>query len=213
MPSPGARAVLNVGVTGHRAARLPPGALATAPAAIEAVLRLLAIAAAPTPPTLHTPLATGADQFAATAARSAGYRVHALLPFAATTYAADFTDGAEREAFSAQLAAADRVTALAGCDGEPAAAYIAVGRAIIEASDIMIAVWDGAQRIVPGGTAHVVALALEAERPVIHIPVGGTASEPPLLLRRDRAAIDPAAPPLRSVLANAADFARLLASV
>ena len=128
---------------------------------------------APAPPLLrlHTPLATGADQIAASSARAAGYNVRALLPFATEIYCHDFAEGPERAEYARQLAAAEAIFALPcdRTDGENA--YVMVGRAVVAAADVLVAVWDGCEAIGPGGTAHVVDLALHAGVAVLHIAV------------------------------------------
>jgi hypothetical protein len=181
---PRPRLALNIGITGHRASILPQGALSSLRPILDQVLKGLETAvhtlhAAPdslfqaTAPVLrlHTPLATGADQLAADSARALGLHVRALLPFAPDIYRADFKQGRERTEFSRQLESADEFFALPceRLDGD--AAYVQVGKAVIAAADIMVAIWDGNAGKGPGGTAHVVELALRAGVPVIHVQV------------------------------------------
>lgn len=120
---------------------------------------------------LHTPLATGADQLAAESAHQLGYYVRALLPFAPEEYSNDFTDAEENREFTLHLGAADELFALPGKRTQQIAAYVMVGKAVVAAADILIAVWDGLEGNGQGGTAHVVDLALRAGVPVIHIEV------------------------------------------
>lgn len=141
---------------------------------------------------LHTPLATGADQLAADSARAAGYRVRALLPFPPRVYRNDFQEGREREEFSRQLDQADDFFALPCDRSDGVGAYVQVGKAVIAAADILVAIWDGGCGNGPGGTAHVVELALAASVPVIHIKVDlatGRIEAPCLLI-----GIDPVEP-------------------
>jgi len=141
---------------------------------------------------LHTPLATGADQLAATAAREAGFRVRALLPFAAGDYCKDFAEGSERAEFERQLAASEAVFALPGERDGGDDAYVMVGKAIIAAADVLVAVWDGHEEGGPGGTAHVVDIALRAGVPVIHILVDRDGMQiGPVLLLAGGDAFDP----------------------
>ena len=58
-----------------------------------------------------------------------------------------------------------------GARSDPVEAYVHVGKALIDAADIMVAIWDGGEGNGPGGTAHVVELALESSVPVIHIAI------------------------------------------
>jgi hypothetical protein len=126
---------------------------------------------------------------AATLARAAGYHVRALLPLAADDYGTDFEQGPERREFITHLQSAQEVFALAPFGpGEREAAYVQVGKAVVAASDILIAVWDGNGANGPGGTAHVVDLALTSSVPVIHVPIdraSGSAGAPRLLFGRD----------------------------
>lgn len=142
----------------------------------EATLRIqeaedIFCSATPAELRLHTPLATGADQIAAICARSTGYFVRALLPFEPSEYRKDFALGEELDGFEQALAAADEIVALPGDRSNLEGAYVLVGESLVTTADIMIAIWDGEQGRGPGGTAHVVELALEAAVPVIHIDI------------------------------------------
>lgn len=181
---PRPRLTLNIGITGHRATILPP-AIATAvqPVVDEifrelhaSTLRLHAadpeiFAETPALLRLHTPLATGADQLAAESARASGYYVRALLPFAPAEYRKDFAKGDELTEFNRQLDVADDVFALPGDRSDEESAYVMVGKAVIAAADILVAVWDGREGNGPGGTAHVVDLALGNMVPVVHVAI------------------------------------------
>lgn len=181
---PHPRLTLNVGITGHRAAVLPEGILDDVRASIRDVLEELAEAtrwlhahephmfSAETPRLrLHTALATGSDQLAALCGRELGYHVRAPLPFAPEEYARDFADGTEAAEFANHLQAVDEVFALPGERAAQDEAYVLVGRAVIVASDILVAVWDGGEGNGRGGTAHVVNLALRAGVPVLHVGI------------------------------------------
>ena len=207
---PKPRLALNVGITGHRASILPDGALDALRPVVDEVFRNLREAAvrlhreagdifSAEPPKLrlHTPLATGADQLAADSARANGYRVRALLPFAPDVYRSDFTEGREREEFSEQLESADEFFALPCDRSDGDGAYVQVGKAVIAAADVLVAIWDGGGGNGPGGTAHVVGLALRASVPIIHVEVdleSGNPAQARLLVGAD--AIDPASEPL-----------------
>ncbi|GLR47088.1 hypothetical protein GCM10007925_07990 [Sphingomonas astaxanthinifaciens DSM 22298] len=146
---------------------------------------------------LHTPLATGADQMAATVARRTGFEVRALLPLAADDYDADFKRGREKREFAQHLELAHEVFALPSEGADRNAAYVQVGRAVVASCDVLIAVWDGRDGNGPGGTAYVVDLALNLSVPVIHVPIDrdtGTPGEPRLIFGRD--IIDYSARPL-----------------
>lgn len=182
-PAP-APIILNVGITGHRAAVLTAPLLETLRPVVddvfqqlrEATLRIQASEAAfcsstPAQLRLHTGLATGADQIAARSARSSGYLVRALLPFEPEEYRNDFEAGDELDEFDIELDAADEVVALPGSRDDPDGAYVLVGESLIKAADVLVAIWDGEEGRGPGGTAHVVELALQSSVPVIHIDI------------------------------------------
>lgn len=172
---------VNVGITGHRACLLPAKVIEALEPVLEEVFGALRDAAVSVGPRrgvtrrvqlrLHTPLASGADQIAAKSAHASGYRVHALLPFEADEYRKDFAAGRELDDFEEALRAAHKVRSIAGERSDEIAAYVSVGQAVVDAADILIAVWDGGEGNGPGGTAHVVGLALESAMPVIHIAI------------------------------------------
>lgn len=207
---PRPRLAINVGITGHRASILPDGALEALRPVVDEVFRNLREAllrlhresadlfSADQPKLrLHTPLATGADQLAADSARANGYRVRALLPFAPDVYVNDFAEGRERQEFSEQLASAEEFFALPCDRSDGDGAYVQVGKAVIAAADVLVAIWDGGGGNGPGGTAHVVELALRASVPIIHIEVDRETGNPAaarLLVGVD--AIDPQSEPL-----------------
>jgi hypothetical protein len=120
---------------------------------------------------LNTALATGADQLAAICGRSSGYFVRAILPFEAREYRKDFAAGEEIDGFEQALQAADEIVALPGDRADLERAYVLVGESLVEKADILIAIWDGEEGRGPGGTAHVVEMALQSSTPVIHIDI------------------------------------------
>ena len=196
--------MVNVGITGHRASVFTAPLVQMLEPVVDEVFRRLREAAliiqesedafcsvTPAQLRLHTPLATGADQIAARSARSTGYFVRALLPFEPDEYRKDFTPGDELDEFERALEAADEIVALPGDRSDAEGAYVLVGQSLIEAADVLMAIWDGEQGRGPGGTAHVVELALQSSVPVIHIDInrgfddvrmraliGGRASDP-----------------------------------
>lgn len=175
---------LNVGITGHRAHALSKVIVSQLETRIDKCLERLSQAVAviasetgsffsDAPPhlRLHTALATGADQLAATVAKRRGFQVRALLPFPVEEYEHDFTERDEHRAFCQHLEAADGFFALPGNRESEDQSYVMVGKAVIAAADVLIAVWDGGAGNGPGGTAHVVDLALRAGVPVLHVPI------------------------------------------
>jgi len=129
-------------------------------------------------------LASGADRFMARAVLAAGWPLVAPLPFAREIYRNDFSgadDIAEYEALLGKAAVVHEVDGIAGRTD----AYRAVGRVMLEQSDILLTVWNGSLERGPGGTAEVVREARATDIPVI--------------------VIDPVAPHAMRVLATGAD--------
>jgi len=156
---------------------------------------------------LHTPLATGADQLAARSARASHYHIRALLPFAPDDYATDFAEGDERDQFEREFEAAEGWFALPGDRDAEEGAYVLVGKGVIAAADILVAIWDGRAGNGPGGTAHIVDLALANSVPVIHVmvdPGGPAMGQVRLLVGGD--AVEPIVQPIES----AGDYDELL---
>lgn len=184
-PGPAPKPIfLNVGITGHRAGALAAPLVRTLRPAVyrvfsdlrDATLRLQESEAELCSVTaaqlhLYTALATGADQIAAICARSSGYFVRAMLPFEAHEYRKDFALGDELDTFEQAVAAADEIVALPGDRSDPEGAYVRVGEMLVHQADLMIAIWDGEEGRGPGGTAHVVELALQSAVPVIHLDI------------------------------------------
>lgn len=179
---PRPRLALNVGITGHRAKALGDGLPGVVRDRLDQIFANLKQASAElhrreqgifdeVEPALrlHTPLATGSDQLAAQSARANGFHLRALLPFKVSDYLKDFR-GAELEEFNEYLADADNVMCLPG-DRTAHDAYVLVGKAVIAVSDVIVAIWDGEPGNGPGGTAHVVELALREGVPVIHLHI------------------------------------------
>lgn len=195
---PRPRLTMNVGITGHRGNAIDGAIEDALRHRLDTVLGAMigAVKAlresdpgiySPQPPQMrfHTALATGADQIAAKAARGLDFEVRAVLPFSEAEYTRDFALGEEHREFKRHVASADEVLCLPGKREHEDDAYVLVGKAIISASDILVAVWDGAEGRGRGGTAHVVEMAMLAGVPVLHIPVdcaAGTVGESRLLV-------------------------------
>ena len=176
--------VLNIGITGHRASALTAPVVRSLDPVVDKVFRKLRNATlkvqksedafcsvTPAELRLHTGLASGADQIAARWARSRGYWVTAVLPFEPDEYRKDFEMDDEAAEFDRALDAADEIVVLPGDRSDAEGAYVLVGKRLIEAADIMVAIWDGEEARGRGGTAHVVELALQSAVPVIHIHI------------------------------------------
>lgn len=71
--------------------------------------------------------------------------------------------------FLAMLDAPGDGAAAQACQARLSERVALAGRVMIEQSDLLIAVWDGASRSLPGGTGHTIATALAMGTPVIRI--------------------------------------------
>lgn len=176
------RLALRVAVVGHRSDKLPVAAHDDVREALLAVLDLVSqeVRAASgrdpglyreEPPllTLFTGLAAGADSLGAEAALlRPEWRVHAVLPFEVAAYRQDFRGDEERARFESLLSRTHATTTL---DGTPGAwdAYLPLSRVMVDAADILVAVWDGKAPAGPGGTANIVRHARRESVPVVRI--------------------------------------------
>ncbi len=160
-----------IGVTGHRLERMIDADLAALRVALRQTLEKLASASG-SPMRLVTSLADGADSITADEALDLGWTLDAVLPFFRADYFADFTEAQARSDHETLLARARNVFELDGdrdVEGGSAVAYERAGRVVLAQSDILIAVWDGGPVRGRGGAAQIVAEAVLAGIPVIHI--------------------------------------------
>ena len=180
-----------LGVTGHRSEMLGMNEPAIAARIEQAVGRIgAAVRDMPAPPgerianadpslAMISALADGADQIAARAALETGYRLCAVLPFPRGATRQSLPDDARIE-FDFLAGSADWLIELAGDPSEPLEAYINVGRATLDHSDLLLAVWDGMPPRGRGGTGEVVQMAVGEGMPVLHIPLSD--AEPAAIL-------------------------------
>lgn len=178
---PRVRLVLRVGVTGHRElANADPERLRqTVRAALEAAREgAEAVLAGPyrggylnEPPLLRlvSPLAEGADRVVAREALELGFELHCPLPFAREEYERDFEGEEVREEFRSLLAGASAVLELDGSRSSEKDAYEAVGRTVLDQCDLLIAIWDGSEQRLRGGTGDILEEALRACVPCLHV--------------------------------------------
>jgi hypothetical protein len=168
---------VNVGVTGHRWNHLRHADLEALRASVRGALERLAAAAPGQPLRLVSPLAEGADRIAAEEAAALGWQLQGALPFAQAEYEKDFATAESRRQFRRLLERAAKVDELRGSrDSRDSrdSAYTAVGRLVLDSSDVLLAVWDGESARGEGGTAQMVREASERGIPVVWIP-----SQPP----------------------------------
>jgi hypothetical protein len=163
---------LRVGITGSRS--LADDQIQRLTDALQALFDRLVThivtLATPGQPRLRfiSPLARGADRLAAQAALAYGFSLHVPMPFPEADYEKDFDTPEDLAEFRALRAGAeDGVLAL---DGDREAAldrsYEAVGRYVVDHSDLVIAIWNGAPAAGRGGTAEIVEYAAARGVPV-----------------------------------------------
>jgi len=127
------------------------------------------------PLTLLSPLAAGADQLVTEVARELDIRVVAVLPVPATMYYADFEEPGSRAVFDRQLAYADVMElplrpatdadAIAHAGHARDLQYAQAGIFASSHCHILLALWDGEESGLLGGTAQVVAFHLQGSMP------------------------------------------------
>ena len=166
------RRQLVLGVTGHRPNRLPEHARGFVEQQLAELFAGVARAADGIAVTLVSALAEGADMMAARAALAAGSRLDAVLPFPAREYKKDFSVEGAR-AFDGFCTKAALVLELGGTRTDEEKAYEDVGLAVLDRSDMLVAIWDGGASAGRGGTTEIVAEAARRAMPIIRIDAKG----------------------------------------
>ncbi|WP_145359701.1 hypothetical protein [Alienimonas californiensis] len=149
---------MKIGITGHQKlddASVWPWVEAAMSRELDAAARPLVAV---------TSLAIGADQLLARLVLERDGSVHAVLPFAdiARTLPAENVPTFNSIAGQAKVETLD----VAGTEED---AYLAAGKRIVDLADRMLAVWDGLPARGKGGTADIVAFAIESGVPLVHI--------------------------------------------
>lgn len=161
---------LRVGVTGHRSF----DDHASVGAAVDAVLDALVDRAGSLgrgPLEVWSSLAEGADRLVARRSiERAGATVVAVLPLAPDDYRSDFADAASRDEFDSLLSVAAAIHVV-GPASDRLVAYERAGLLVVDRTEILIALWDGAPPRGRGGTAEIVEAARACGREVIVVPV------------------------------------------
>lgn len=158
---------MRVGVTGHRTYD-DPDLIAHRITDVVGDLTLRSGA----PIELWSSLAEGADRAVARAVLDAGGTLVAVLPLCADDYRADFADAVSGDEFESLLARSTAVIVTGGDgSGDRTVAYERAGHRVVDAVEVLIAVWDGEPSRGRGGTAEIVAAAGDRKLDVIVIPV------------------------------------------
>jgi hypothetical protein len=108
-------------------------------------------------------LAVGADQIFAKTLLAAGGQLHVIVP--SSDYASTF-DTEEARASYAKLLASSVSSEELPYPSPTEEAFMAAGRAVVDRSDLLLAIWDGAPAAGLGGTADIVQYASERGKAV-----------------------------------------------
>jgi hypothetical protein len=164
--------VLRIGVVGHRTIDDPAAVAREVRRALRmADSRVLPEGGHTGPASLEvfSALAEGADRLAARVLlEEPGATLVAVLPLARDDYMTDFVSPSSRAEFLELLEVAARVEE-AGPAASREESYERAGRAIVDASDVMLAMWDGKPSRGRGGTAEIVDYARGSGVPVYWI--------------------------------------------
>lgn len=114
----------------------------------------------------YSSLAVGADQIFAEEVMSRGGIFNAVIPYA--TYESEFDD-VDIKHYRSLLMKSAVVALDLPYKGERA--FYEAGRWIVDRSELLMAVWDGKPSQGFGGTADIVAYALQQRRPIVHIDI------------------------------------------
>jgi hypothetical protein len=184
-PKPGF--ALAVGIIGHRPNRLPDGAeawLEKQIAPVLAAIRDAGLAASqahtrffnsePACFRVVSALAEGSDRIGARIGLAQDFELAAPLPFHAHDYEKDFAAEESKTEFHHLLSKAASVLEFGGDRREEPKAYERAGIAILDACDLLIAIWDGKPSAGRGGTTEMIYEAARRGMPVIWVsPVPG----------------------------------------
>ena len=190
------RAMLSVGITGHRDLQADPNTspivttLNTLFANLSQVLRDAARHElsffSNAEPVLRTVCmaAEGADLLGAQAAQAAGSAIVCVLPFPLDEYQRDFSSPVAATALRSLLESADAHFILPGERTEGARSYERANEIILANIDVLVAIWDGKRASGRAGTGDVVQSAIFRRIPVIVI-APDEPSQPTLLTAPD----------------------------
>lgn len=165
---------LVVGVTGHRDVNLDR--TADAETHVRAFFDSLRSAYPSTPIVLLSSLAEGADRIVARTALECGAQLYVVLPMQSSLYEKDFQSAQSVDEFWKLMARsydAGIISMSEHPDAEEARSpgpardlrYAAAGAWVVSHSEILIALWDGFEDEMAGGTSQIVRFALQGVPP------------------------------------------------
>jgi hypothetical protein len=159
---------VRIGIAGHRCLAEPE----RVGAGIEAALARFTAAYPGRPLAVISSLAEGADRWGAEpAVKKLGARLIAVLPLPKTDYMRDFETPESKLEFERLLDRAEEVVQLPARANRDEA-FAAAGEAVLDRSDVLLAVWDGQGAQGLGGTGEVVARARARGLPIAWVHAG-----------------------------------------
>jgi hypothetical protein len=192
---------LRAGVTGHR--NIDVGDQTLASQVRDALDRIgryrTGTADTPVSLTVVSALAEGADRIVAREAMERGASLEVVLPLPASDYLTDFESETSKAEFCGLLSQASAITEVPTA-GQRDEAYERAGHAVVDRSDVLIALWDGHVAQGRGGTAHIVSYARRQHVPVLQVQVKRLDPKSP----GPRNAHEPAPPESFGLLSNGA---------
>ena len=156
-----------VGATGHRAF----DDVDRVSAELAAVLDRVCADRDPAGLEVWSPLAEGADRLVASGLIERGATLIAVLPLPPDEYRLDFETAESQAEFDHLLGLAQTIRVVEPVESSRDAAYETAGLAVLDAVDVLVAIWDGEQARGRGGTADIVDEARRRGREVIVVPV------------------------------------------
>lgn len=155
---------IRIGVTGHRRYDNAQHVAGAVTAVLDRLLEKVSVA------TVITSLAEGADRLVTELVLLRGGNAAVILPMAAADYESDFASDESRAQFAALLSVASAISIVGShCptdDSERESAYEKAGRAVVDASDVVVAIWDGTPAKGRAGTAEIIRYAIDCGVPV-----------------------------------------------
>jgi hypothetical protein len=170
---PGMTRVVRVGVTGHRTFDDRSATEIRVRQALARVLRLAGDGAGGAAPRLEviSAIAEGADRLVAREALAMpGTTLLVVLPFPVDDYAQDFHTEESLREYRELLSRAAKVEVMPPSPSREAG-YERQGRWVVDHSDAVVALWDGAAGRGRGGTAEIVAYAADKGVPLSWVRV------------------------------------------
>jgi SMODS and SLOG-associating 2TM effector domain 1 len=190
---------LRVGVTGHRDIDVNDETLTSqVRGALDRIGRYrTGTANTPVSLTVVSALAEGADRIVAREAMKRGASLEVVLPLPAGDYLTDFESDTSKAEFCGLLGKASAITEVPVA-GQRDEAYERAGHAVVDRSDVLIALWDGHVAQGKGGTAHIVSYGRRQHVPVVQVQVKRLDPKSP----RPRNADEPPPPEFFGLLSN-----------